>query len=279
MTKILDGRKLADKIIDGIRRRAKKTKRKLTLAVVLVGDNKISLKFIEQKRIACEKVGIGFRFFQFPIDISNEDLKKKIKGMVQKPNISGIIIQLPLPKKFDTEEFLNLIPKSKDVDVLSEASLGKFYQGLSVSALPPTVSGILRLLKEYKIDIKGRNVVIVGAGRLVGLPLAIQFLKEKATVSVINSSTKNAASFVSKADILISGVGRPNLIKGNMVKKGAVVVDAGSSLFQGDIVGDVDFKSVSKKASYITPVPGGVGPMTVACLIENLTKTQENKRG
>ena len=272
MTKILDGRKLADKIIDEISQRIKKAKLKLTLAVVLVGDNKISLRFIEQKRIACEKAGIGFELLRFPAGVPKEKLKKKIKEAVKKPSVSGIIIQLPLPKKFNAEEILNLIPENKDVDVLSEASLGKFYQGV-LPILPPTVSGIFRLLKQYKIVIKGKNVVIVGAGRLVGLPLAIQFLKEKATVSIINRSTKNAASFVNKADILVSGVGRAKLVKGDMVKKGAVVIDAGSSLSNGIVVGDVDLESVSRKASYVTPVPGGVGPMTVACLIENLTQS------
>jgi len=268
---LLDGKKLSEKILTNIR---KKLKKKLTLAVVLVGDNVVSEIFINQKRMACEKAGIGFKLFKFPIDIKSRDLKKEIEKIVEKPNVSGIIIQLPLPEKFIPEEFLNLIPEEKDVDVLSEASLGKFYQGVS-PILPPTVSGILQLLKSYRINLKGKNVVIVGAGRLVGLPLAIQFLREKATTSIVNRFTKDTASFTKKADILISGVGKPGLIKGEMVKRGAVVIDAGSSLWQGKLVGDVDFKSVSKKASYITPVPGGVGPMTVACLLENLAKLKQ----
>lgn len=268
---ILDGKKLSEKILKDLERKVRKSKLKLTLVVVQVGENPVSQVFINQKRKACEKVGINFKLFKFPDRISPLRLKRKIKEIAKTSTNSGIIIQLPLPKKFFPEEFLNLIPEEKDIDVLSEKSLGKFYQG-TLKILPPTVNGILRLLKNYKIKLKGKNVVIVGAGRLVGFPLAIQFLKEKATLSVLNKFTKDAPLFTKKADILISGVGRPNLIKGNMVKRGIVVIDAGTSYKKGRLAGDVDFKSVSKKASYITPVPGGVGPLTVACLLENLVK-------
>ena len=236
--------------------------------------------------------------FKFPAKISVLEFKKEIEKVIKSPVNSGVIIQLPLPrttfqekslteratqkvvrglpKKFLAEEFLNLIPEEKDVDVLSEKSLGKFYQG-TLKILPPTVNGILYLLKSYKIGSIGKNVVIVGAGRLVGFPLATQLLKEKATLSVLNEWTRDASSFTKKADILISGVGKPNLIKGNVVKKGGVVIDAGTSMKKGKLIGDVDFKSVSEKASYITPVPGGVGPLTIACLLENLVKL--NTRG
>jgi len=265
--RILDGKKLAERILVNL----KKTKLRLTLAVVLVGDNPVSKIFINQKKIACEKVGINFRLYKFSAKIKPQKLKKEIKKIVKNPANSGIIVQLPLPRRFVPEEFLNLIPEEKDIDVLSEKSLGKFYQGV-LPVLPPTVAGILYLLRYYHINVKGKNIVVLGAGRLVGFPLAIQLLREKATVSVLNEFTKDAPSFTKKADILISGVGKPNLIKGKMIKKGTVVIDAGTSLKKDRLVGDVDFKSVSKKASYITPVPGGVGPMTVAFLIENLVK-------
>ena len=142
--------------------------------------------------------------------------------------------------------------------------------------LPPTVKGILSLLKNYKIKLKGKNIVVVGVGRLVGLPLSLQLLREKATLLVLNEFTKNISSFTNKADILISGVGKPNSIKGNMIKKGAVVIDAGTSQKNGKIAGDVDFKKVSQKASYITPVQGGVGPMTIVSLLENLVELNES---
>jgi methylenetetrahydrofolate dehydrogenase (NADP+)/methenyltetrahydrofolate cyclohydrolase len=269
--KLLNGKKLSEKILTNLKREIKKSQLQLKLAVVQIGQNSVSQIFISQKKKACEKTGINFKLFKFPAKISILELKKEIKKITKNPANSGIIIQLPLPKKFLPEEFLNLIPKEKDIDVLSEESLGKFYQG-TLKILPPTVNGILRLLKNYKIELKGKNIVVIGAGRLVGFPLAVQLLKEKATLSALNEFTKDAPSFTKKADILISGVGKPNLIESKMVKKGVVIIDAGSAMKKGKLVGDVDSKSVSKKINYITPVPGGVGPMTVACLLENLVR-------
>jgi methylenetetrahydrofolate dehydrogenase (NADP+)/methenyltetrahydrofolate cyclohydrolase len=268
---ILDGKKLSEEILGNLKKEIKNRRLKLKLAVILVGENSVSRIFINQKKKACEAVGIGFELFKFSVEISNTELKKEIEKIASNPVNSGVIIQLPLPKKFFPEEILNLIPEEKDTDVLSEKSLGKFYQG-TLKILPPTVQGILGLLKKYKISLQGKDIVILGAGRLVGFPLALQLLKEKATVSVLNEFSKDAPSFTKKADILISAVGKPNLIKGDMVKKGAVIIDAGNSIEKGKSSGDVDFKSVSKKVSYITPVPGGVGPMTIACLLENLVK-------
>ena len=277
MAKILDGKKLSEEILENLKREIKKRNLKLRLAVVQIGDRAVggwrpvSQIFISQKKKACERVGIDFKLCKLPAKISVPELKKEIEKIIKNPANSGVIIQLPLPKEFFPEAFLNLIPEEKDIDVLSEKSLGKFYQG-TLKILPPTVQGILYLFKNYKIELKGKNVVIVGAGRLIGNPLALRLLQEKATVSVLNEFTKDAPSFTKKADILISGVGKPNLITGGMVKKGVMVIDAGTSIKKGKLMGDVDFKSVSKKASYITPVPGGVGPMTVACLIENLVE-------
>lgn len=273
---LLDGKKIAGGILAHLRKDIRKRKLMLKLAVIQVGKNPVSQIFINQKKKACEKTGINFCLSDLPAKINVSELKKEIEKIVRDSVNSGVIIQLPLPKKFIPEEFLNIIPEEKDIDVLSEKSAAKFYQGI-LKILPPTVNGILQLLKKYKIELKGKNVVIIGAGRLIGFPLATQLLKEKATLSVLNEFTKDAPSFIKKADILISGVGSPNLIKGNIVKKGVVVIDAGTSVKEGKLVGDVDFKSVSKKASYITPVPGGVGPLTVACLLENLVKL--NTRG
>lgn len=269
--KILNGKKISEKISANLEKEIKRSNLKLRLAVIQVSENAVSQIFISQKEKACQKTGIAFKLYKFPAKINCEELKKGIIRIVKNPINSGVIIQLPLPQKFFPEEFLNLIPKEKDVDCLSEKSLGKFYQG-TLEILPPTVNGILSLLKNYKIKVMGKNVVVIGAGRLVGFPLAVQLLKEKATLLVLNEFTRDAPSFIKKADILISGVGKPGLIKGRMVKKGVVIIDAGTILKKGELVGDVDFKNVSKKASYITPVPGGVGPMTVAYLLENLVK-------
>lgn len=288
--KILDGKKLSERILANLKKEIKSRHLKLRLVVISVGENPVSKIFINQKKKACEKIGIDFKLFKFPTGIGISGLKREIEKIIKEPKNSGVIIQLPIPEKFcQPEEVLNLISEEKDIDVLSENSLGKFYQALpsfssknlggqgTLKILPPTVQGILYLFKNYKIDLKGKNVVIVGAGRLVGFPLAIQLLKEKATVSVLNEFTKDAPSFLKKADILISGVGKPNLIKGNMIKRGVIVIDAGTSVKNGRLVGDVDFKSVSQRASYITPVPGGVGPLTVACLLENLVKLLKKK--
>jgi methylenetetrahydrofolate dehydrogenase (NADP+)/methenyltetrahydrofolate cyclohydrolase len=268
---ILDGKKLSDKILDNLKILIKKRRLKLRLAVILVGESNVSKIYIKKKELACREIGIDFKLVHFSEKIGEDKLKKAVKKIVEDKKNSGIIIQLPLPKNINTQEILNIIPSEKDVDVLSETSLGKFSRG-TLPILPPIVSGISHFLNDYKIDTKGKNILIIGAGRLVGYPLAIWFLQKNATVSVLNKYTKNIKSFTQKADILISGVGKPNLIRGNMVKKGVVVIDAGTSVESGKTVGDVNFKKVSKKASYITPVPGGVGPMTVACLLENLIK-------
>jgi len=268
---LLDGRILADEVLGDLKSRVDKSGLKLKLAVIMVGEDLVSEVYIKQKRKACEYVGVNFDLFKFPSEISIADLKSKIQKIARNPEITGIVIQLPLPEKFRAQDFLNLIPSEKDVDVLSENGIAKFYGGNSV-VFPPTVCAISRLLEEYKISLKGKNIVIIGAGRLIGLPLTLWLLKSGATVSVLNSFTKDIESFCKKADIIISGAGKQNLITGKMVKEGVAIIDAGSSSEAGKTKGDIDFESVSKKASYITPVPGGVGPMTVACLLKNIVE-------
>lgn len=269
--KNLNGKKLSEKILGNLKKEIKKSNLKLTLAVIQVGGDPISKIFINQKEKACKKIGTGFKLYKFDKNINPEQLKEKIRKIALSPFNSGIIVQLPLPKKFNIQDILNIIPPEKDIDCLSEKSQSQFYLGNS-KILPPTLKGIINLLKEYKIRILGKHFVVVGAGRLVGLPMALWLLQQKATVSVLEKFTPDISFFTKKADVLISGVGKPGLISGKMVKNGVVVIDAGISLKDGKIKGDIDFESVSKKASYITPVPGGVGPMTVACLLENLVK-------
>lgn len=266
---ILDGKKLSVKVLERIKKEIKKSSLRFGLAVVQVGGNLVSKIYIDQKEMVCKAVGIGFMVYAFPDDIETKFLKEEIKKIADNSDITGIIVQLPLPENLESQEILNSVPEEKDIDCLSEKSLGKFYTNES-PVLPPVVCAVSKILKEYKISIKGKNIVLVGAGRLVGKPLMIWFSQEKAAVTVINKETKNLSFFTKNADIIISGVGKPNLINGKMIKKGAVVIDAGTTSESGKLRGDIDFKSVSKKASYITPVPGGVGPMTVACLIENL---------
>lgn len=274
--KILDGKKLAEKILEKLKKEIKKKRLKLKLAVVLVGNDLPSKIYIRKKKEACEKIGVGFELLKFSSRINKAELEKEIKRVVGNPVNTGVVIQLPLPKGFNHQEFLNLVLPEKDVDVLSEKSIGKLYTG-SLPIFPPAAEGIRRLLKEYKIPIRGKSIVLIGAGRLIGRPLALWLSKEKVTVIVANKFTKNVSYFTKKADIIISGVGSPNLITGKMVREGAVVIDAGTFRKGKKLVGDVEFKGISKKAGYITPVLGGVGPMTVACLLENLVKLKTTK--
>ena len=232
----LDGKKLSGKILKKLKIEVERKRLKLKLSIVLVGEDSNSKIFVRQKQKACERVGIDFELFRFSSKISNSELKKEIKKIIQNPDIKNIVVQLPLPKGLNTEEILNLIPEEKDAEIVS-----------------PVVCAVDRILKEYRISLRNKSIVLIGKGRLVGQPVAIWLKKRNLRFSDIHE--------IKNADIVISGAGKSNLIKGGMVKNGVVIIDLG---------GDVDFETVSKKASYITPVPGGVGPVTVACLLKNL---------
>jgi methylenetetrahydrofolate dehydrogenase (NADP+)/methenyltetrahydrofolate cyclohydrolase len=262
MTIILDGKKLAEEILDELRKKIKKLS-PIRLAVVLVGDNPASLNFIKQKQKAAIKIGVDFGLYKFKKNIKEDSLIKELNKVIKNRTNNGIVIQLPLPKHLDVQKILNIIPQEKDVDALSVDNY---------LVEPPAASGIIKIIREYKIKIKNKRVVIVGKGRLVGGPLALMMEKNGGKTIVCDKNTKNLASQTIKADILISAAGKPHLIKENMVKKGAVVIDAGFSKVNNKLTGDVDFERVKKKTSYITPVPGGVGPLTVAMLFSNLIK-------
>ena len=251
---ILDGKKLADKILSQLTKEVARLPL-IKLAVVLVGDNPKSLNFIKQKQKAAEKIGIEFKLYKFNLKISNQNLTKEVNKITKDKSITGIVIQLPLPKHINTQKILSLIPVEKDPDALS---VDNFL------VEPPTASGIIRILKEYNIEVKGKKVVIIGKGRLVGKPLTAIMDRLGADIITCDIQTKNLNQEIFKADILVSAAGQPHLIKEGMIKQGVVIIDAGT--------GDVDFENIKKKASYITPPVGGVGPMTVAILIDNLIK-------
>ncbi len=257
---ILNGKKLAEKILEALK---KKAVPKIRLTVILIGNNPASLGFIKQKQQATKKIGVGFKLYNFKKDISERLFIKDFKNIIKDKANTGIVVQLPMPKQINEQKILNMVPIIKDVDALS-------VDNFLVES--PTASGIMKLLNEYSIEIKGKNTVIIGKGRLVGKPLKILMSKAGADLTICDSKTKNLASKTVKADILISATGKPHLVKGNMIKNGAVIIDAGFSKINNKIVGDVDFDNVKNKASYITPVPGGVGPMTVAMLMSNLIK-------
>lgn len=256
MATLLSGETIAE----GILKRLEKQKftKQPKLVVVQVGDDVASTKYIAEKEKASERIGIEFSHVHLPKGISEKKLKQEIEKVAKEA--TGIIVQLPLPSRFHTQEILDAIPFEKDVDLLSSKSFGLFVLG-HLSVLPPTVKAISLLLKRYRIVLQDKKIVVVGAGRLVGLPTSMWLLAEKATVQVVDKKTKNLSVLVRQADIIISGTGKKNLIRGDMVKRGAVVID---------VAEDVDFNTVVRKAKYISPVPGGVGPLTVACLLDNV---------
>ena len=267
MVRILSGETIARRILGDLKR--KKARKTPSLLVVQVGKNPVSAKYVGEKEKVAKELGIIFRLVVLPANISQTELEHQIQKIGKSPKVTGMIVQLPLPSALNTQAALDRIPLEKDVDVLSSAGFGAFALE-TLNILPPTVHAVSLLLRKAKANLKGSNVVVLGAGRLVGLPLSLWLLQQGATLTVVNKQTKNLKSITQKADILISGTGKRGLVRGNMVKKGAVVIDAGTSVEAGKSAGDVDFKTVSKKAGFITPVPGGVGPLTVACLFQNL---------
>ncbi|MBI2577322.1 MAG: bifunctional 5,10-methylenetetrahydrofolate dehydrogenase/5,10-methenyltetrahydrofolate cyclohydrolase [Candidatus Wildermuthbacteria bacterium] len=267
MAEILSGERIAKEILQQLKTEI--TPNTLGISVVQVGKNAVSDVYIQKKKKEAEGLGIRFFLYHFPETIAQKELQYGLEKILESSRTGGMIIQLPLPSHLPMQEILDLIPPSRDIDVLSSEAFGRFVLGNS-SILPPTVAAVQSLLETYSIEVRGKHVVIVGAGRLVGLPLSIWFMQQKATVTIANRSTKNLAEITKQADILISGVGSAGLITGEMVKEGVVIIDAGTSVESGETTGDVDFESVEPKASFITPVPGGVGPLTVAHLFSNL---------
>lgn len=260
---LIDGKALRDKILAELKVKIEKNKLEPTLAIIQVGDNEASGRYIKQKLLAAETIGATVELIKFESSCSQEEVETKINELNQNKQVNGIIVQLPLPPHLRGDKSVELISPSKDVDGLTTNSLFK----------PATPSGVMKMLEEYKVSIKGKTVVVLGRSKLVGGPVK-QMLEEKgAEVIQIHSQTpKPIDSLVQKGDIVISAVGQPRLVTENMVKYGTVVVDVGMNRDPetGKLVGDVDFENVSKKASLITPVPGGVGPMTVAMLMTNL---------
>ena len=266
---LLDGKKLAQKIFEETKKEIQERKMKLRLAVVYVGKNPVSEKFINEKKKRGNEIGVDTRVYPCDETITTNELRKKIAEIVHEKRNTGVIIQLPLPSHINQQYILNSISPEKDVDILSAHAVGNYAVGKSKIA-PPVAGALRAFFDEYSIDYREKHIVILGAGALVGKPAALFFLNEKTTFSVIEKNFGNTRDIISRADIIISGIGNPKYITGDMVKDGVIVIDAGTSESEGKIAGDADFDSVSKKASYITPVPGGVGPVTVATIFKNL---------
>lgn len=273
---ILDGKLLRDKILNELKEKIEKDKLHIKLAIISVGENEASKIYIKNKERACDKVGIESKEYLLPENTKEDEIISLIEQLNNDETVTGIILQSPIPHGLNFDKCCSHINYQKDVDGFTKENIYRLYLNQE-TIIPCTVKGIICILQEYQIDLNGANVVIVGRGNIVGKPLALAMMNQNATVTLAHSHTKNLENITKNADIVVSATGVPNLINGKMIKKGAVVIDVGVSRVNGSIVGDIDFESVSSVAGAITPNPGGVGPMTVAMIIDNLVKMAERK--
>jgi len=275
MAKILDGKAVSQRIKDELKievENLKKEGKSVGLAVIIVGDNPASRIYVNNKKKACEQLGIHSEEFALPAETTEEELKALVEKLNADDNIDGILVQLPLPKHINEEAVINTISAKKDVDAFHPSNVGKIMIG-NYDFLPCTPAGVMELIAESGISVEGKNCVVVGRSNIVGKPQAMLLLQKNGTVTICHSRTKDLAAVTREADILVAAVGVPELIKGDMIKEGAVVIDVGMNrLPDKKLVGDVDFAECEKKAAAITPVPGGVGPMTIAMLMKNTVK-------
>ncbi|MFA6722423.1 MAG: tetrahydrofolate dehydrogenase/cyclohydrolase catalytic domain-containing protein [Bacilli bacterium] len=266
---ILDGKKTAESLIKKIAGEVAAINEDITLALIMVGKNPASQVYVRNKIKACDEAGIRVKDYFLDEKIPQKELLKIIAECNADPKIHGILVQLPLPSHLNESEIINAIDPLKDVDGLTIVNQGKLMVGSDAIA-PATPKGVITLLQKYFVEIAGKNAVVVGRSSLVGKPAALLLLQKNATVTIAHSKTANLREVTRRADILVVAVGKPRFITADMVKKDAVVVDVGINKVEGKIVGDVDFAGVKEVASYITPVPKGVGPMTIASLLENI---------
>jgi len=289
---LLDGKKVSNQIKEEIKAEVVKMKERGEkvphLAAIIVGNDGASLTYVGSKVRSCERIGFESTLIQMPSTTSEQELLNKIKELNFDDDIDGFIVQLPLPEQIDTQKVIMSVAPDKDVDGFHPTNFGKMALDMS-TFIPATPFGILELLERYKVDTKGKHTVVIGRSHIVGRPMSILMGRKgwpgNSTVTLTHSHTKNITQIISQADIVISALGVPNFLKAEMVKDEAVVIDVGITRVPDDtkekgyyITGDVDFENVSKKASYITPVPGGVGPMTIAMLLKNTLLARERHR-
>ena len=270
---LIDGKKISQQRIEAVAQAVKARQEKglhtPCLAVVLVGDDPASTVYVRNKKLTCQKSGIESRSYELPSETTQDDLLKLVDELNGDPAVDGILVQLPLPAHIDSQAVLERIEPHKDVDGFHPYNVGRLVVKMPLMR-PCTPKGVMTLLEAYGIDPKGKKAVVVGASNIVGRPQALELLLSRATVTICHSATQNLANEVAAADILVVGVGIPNFVKGEWVKPGAVVIDVGiNRLDDGSLCGDVEFDVAKERASMITPVPGGVGPMTIATLLEN----------
>ena len=276
----IDGKAFSQVILEKIREEHNQLKEKYGkqagLAVVIVGNNPASQVYVRNKIKACENVGFYSENIELDENISEEELLQEINKLNKNDRINGILVQLPLPSHINELKIIDSISPEKDVDGFHVVNIGKMVIGDETGFLSCTPYGIMQLLEEYKIEIAGKDAVIIGRSNIVGKPMALMLIQKGATVQVCNSRTKDLRKKLNDADIIIVAAGVPKLLKKEDVKEGAVVIDVGINRVDGKICGDVDYEEVAERASYITPVPGGVGPMTIASLIKNTFKSYKN---
>lgn len=276
----IDGKAFSQVILEKIREEHNQLKEKYGkqagLAVVIIGNNPASQVYVRNKIKACENVGFYSENIELDENISEKELLQEIDKLNKNDRINGILVQLPLPSHINELKIIDSISPEKDVDGFHIANIGKMVIGDETGFLSCTPYGIIQLLEEYKIEIAGKDAVIIGRSNIVGKPMALMLIQKGATVQVCNSRTKDLRKKLNDADIIIVAAGVPKLLKKEDVKEGAVVIDVGINRVDGKICGDVDYEEVAERASYITPVPGGVGPMTIASLIKNTFKSYKN---
>jgi len=271
---ILDGKAFAQKYRTNLKTKVDELKSLGIipgLAVVIIGEDPASKIYVRNKMKGCEEIGINSITVELPESISQEEAENEVIKLANRKDVDGIIVQLPLPKKFNEFEILKHIPVEKDVDGLSSGNIGKLCKG-EECLLSCTPGGIIELLKEYNIEFSGKHAVVIGRSNMVGKPISLLLQKENCTVTMCHSRTVDLKKYTLDADILVVAIGKGKFVTGDMVKEGSVVVDVGMNRENGVLCGDVDFDEASKKAAYITPVPGGVGPMTVTYLLSNTVK-------
>lgn len=272
MNKIIDGKEVSSAVKNRVAGEVKELNKNgisVCLAVILVGSDPASKIYVANKKKACEQLGIISKEYLLPADTTQKELLSLIEQLNNDKTVNGILCQLPLPKTIDEKTVISAISPEKDVDAFHPVNVGKIMIG-DYYFLPCTPAGIMEMLKYYNIEIAGRNCVVIGRSNIVGKPMSMLLLQKNGTVTICHSKTENLEKVTAGADILVSAVGKANFVTANMVKDGAVVIDVGMNRDKnGKLCGDVDFNNVSEKSSYITPVPGGVGPMTIATLMQN----------
>ena len=283
MAKIIDGKEVSAQVKEQVKEEAAQLKAatglQVGLAVVIVGNNPASRVYVNNKKKACEAV--GFQSFEYALDEDTiqEELLELVEVLNENPQVNGILVQLPLPKQIDEKAIINAISPDKDVDAFHPSNVGRIMIG-SYAFLPCTPAGVMELIASTGVSVSGKNCVVIGRSNIVGKPMAMLLLHQNGTVTICHSRTQNLKEICARADILVAAVGKANFVTADMVKEGAVVIDVGMNrLDNGKLCGDVDFAAVEPKAGYITPVPGGVGPMTIAMLMRNTLTAAKQQNG